>query len=249
MPQSLVSTAIPPSDNASIRAMFDRIARRYDLFNLLTSLGMDTRWRAQALAFVDPGMHVLDLGCGTGDLTFGAARRAGAGGRVTGLDLSPVMLEVARTRATRSSGPSAPITWLEGRAEDVSSHGVRYDAVVSGFVLRNIRAHMDTVLTSLRAAAKPGAPIVLLDFTEPTGRMRRALWRAYMDRIVPLYGRLLFGADFPEGYMSASAACFDKPEQFAAKLRDAGFDGVSYRLFMMGSIVLYSARNPGRVGR
>lgn len=247
MPQSLASTAIPPSDNASIRVMFDRIARRYDLFNFLTSLGMDTRWRAQALSVVRAGMHVLDLGCGTGDLSFGAARRAGAHGRVTGLDLSPAMLEVARSRALRLRGPAAPITWIEGRAEDVAAPGEGFDAVVSGFVLRNIRAHMDAVLTRLRSAAKPGAPIALLDFTEPSGKVRRALWRTYMDRIVPLYGRVLFGADYPEGYMSASAACFDKPEQFAAKLRSAGFVDVSYKLFMMGSIVLYSARNPGRV--
>lgn len=244
MPQSVVTTEALPSDNASIRSMFDRIARRYDLFNRLTSMGMDGRWRARALEAVRPGMSVLDLGCGTGDLTLAAALRAGAAGHVTGLDLSPSMLEIARRRAERPHPERAPIRLVEGRAEDVAAHGRVYDAVVSGFVLRNIRASMDEVLAGLRAALKPGAPVRLLDFTEPAGALRRSLWRTYMDRVVPLYGRLLFGRDYPDGYLSGSAASFDKPERFAARLASAGYERVSYRLFMMGSIVLYTAYAP-----
>lgn len=221
--------------------MFDRIAWRYDLFNRLVSLGLDSRWRVRALDIVRPGMSVLDLGCGTGDLTLGAARRAGPAGQVTGVDLSASMLEIARRRA-RCLGPScAPIRFIEGRAEEAAAHGRVYDAAVSGFVLRNIRASMEEVLAGLRSALKPGAPIRLLDFTEPAGALRRRLWRTYMDRVVPLYGRMLFGRDYPDGYMSGSAAAFDKPERFAARLVSAGYANVNYRLFMMGSIVLYSA--------
>lgn len=247
MPQVLALKNAPPSDNASIRTMFDRLAGRYDLFNALTSFGMDTLWRARALSIVRPGQRVLDLGCGTGDLTLGAAERLRGQGEVVGLDLSPRMLEVARARLQRRYPQGAPVRWIEGRAEDVADHGVTYDAVLSGFVLRNLRSGLDQVLVGLRRSTSAGAPLALLDFTEPRSAIMRRAWRAYMDRIVPLWGKALFGGDFPEGYMAASAACFDKPEEMAARLRTAGLTEVRYRIYGCGSIVLYNAVNPERV--
>ncbi len=239
---NFMTTANNP-DSQTIQTMFERLSGRYDLFNRLTSLGQDDCWRKAALESLREGMRVLDLGCGTGDLTLMAASRfPNHGTQVIGIDFSRQMLKRAQERLSSSPAlKNADVKFLERRAEDLPMEREYYDLVVSGFVLRNIYEKVDWVLKGVYESLKSGGRISFLDFTEPSNAIQLALWRTYMTTVVAVYGKLLFGKDYPVSYMAESAKRFVKPEEFINKLEKTGFKDISLRKFMMGSIVLYQA--------
>ncbi len=229
-------------DSESIRRMFDNLAGRYDLFNHLTSLGLATQWRRQTLMPVKPGMRVLDLGCGTGDLALAAIRKMGTEGEVVGIDFSANMLAVAKKRyeATGLNGRHALRFELK-KAEDLPLQEASFDLVVSGFVLRNLYENIESVLGGVYRSLKDGGRISFLDLTEPPSAALRGFWRLYMNTVVALYGRLLFGRRYPEFYLTQSAERFLKAPEFMGQLRAAGFRDVRSRSFLFGIIRLYEA--------
>lgn len=232
-------------DSAYIRAMFDRMARRYDTFAALTSFGQGHRWRAQALATIGPGMRVLDLGCGTGDLALQAAARVGERGEVVGLDFSTQMLEIARQKYCTLRRPGwGALTLRCARAEELPLEGPRFDAVVSGFVMRNLYEHIDRILEGVRDSLRPGGHVRFVDITEPQHPLLRALFRSYMLTAVGVYGAVLFGNDYPIPYLPDSAGRFLKADEFPAKLTRTGFIDVAAQPFLFGSVTLYHARTP-----
>ena len=225
-----------------IQTMFDGLAPRYDLFNRLTSLGQDKRWRSEALGPLRPGMRVLDLGCGTGDLAFEALKKVGPSGEVTGLDFSPNMLAFAGQRYKKSGlNGSHKIRFILKKAEELPIESSAYDAVVSGFVLRNLYENIDTILAGVYRSLKDGGLISFLDITEPASRKLGALWRFYMNTLVAFYGKILFGKKYPLFYLTQSARRFPGPADFMKKLERAGFRQITARSFMLGIITLYQA--------
>jgi demethylmenaquinone methyltransferase/2-methoxy-6-polyprenyl-1,4-benzoquinol methylase len=232
-------------DAQTIRRMFDRLAPRYDLFNRLTSFGMDSRWRRHALEPLCPGMRVLDLGCGTGDLAIEAARRLGGRGEVVALDFSAGMLELARRRYARTGmNGNGRVRFELRRAEEVPFEEARYDLVLSGFVLRNLYENIDAILAGVFRSLKPGGQISFLDMTEPASRLKAGVWKLYMNTLVALYGKALFGSDYPTTYITDSAGRFVKAEGFLAKLRAAGFADARARSMMLDVVTLYRATRP-----
>jgi demethylmenaquinone methyltransferase / 2-methoxy-6-polyprenyl-1,4-benzoquinol methylase len=225
-----------------IQNTFDRLAPRYDLFNRLISLGMDNSWRCKTLEGLAEGIRVLDLGCGTGDLSLAAARRLGPRGEVVGLDFSRAMLAVAERRYEALGRPlNGRFKLVQKSAEELPLAEAPFDLVLSGFVLRNL-PEIDRVLIGVRESLKPGGEIRLLDFTEPSGPFSRGFFHGYMNMAGLLYGRLLFGKDFPAGYMAESARRFDKPEEFVEKLKKTGFKEARAERFWFGMVVLYKAK-------
>lgn len=231
-------------DARYIETMFDRLSGRYDLFNRLTSLGQDKRWRRAALEPLRDGMRVLDLGCGTGDLSLMAAERCpNHGTAIVGIDFSEKMLERAQERLKKNPKTrNSDVIFLKRRAEDLPMEREVYDLVVSGFVLRNIYENIDYILKGVYQSLKAGGRISFLDFTEPTDKFQLALWRTYMLSAVAVFGKLLFGKNYPVKYMAESAKRFVKPADFVKKLEAAGFKDIFVKKFMMGSIVLYQGK-------
>lgn len=227
-----------------IREMFDRLAPRYDLFNQLSSFGMDSVWRKKALEPVKPGMRVLDLGCGTGDLCLDALKRLGNTGEVVGLDFSKKMLDFASRRAQKQGfWQTKHLRFVNEGAQSLPlSDDKPYDMVISGFVLRNLYEMIDRVLEGVRRSLKGGGQISFLDFTEPPNPVILVLWRFYMNSVVALYGKILFGKDYPDFYMTESAKRFVKPVEFVKKLEEAGFKNIQMQTFMFGIITLYQAQ-------
>lgn len=242
-----VNLESPPKPDADyIRTMFDRMARRYDAFTLLTGFGQAQRWRRETLKPVRPGMRVLDLGCGTGDLAIAAAEAVGPDGEVVGLDFSPRMLDVAQRKFQRLRGKqSGRFRPFLGRAEDLPIDGQRFDLIVSGFVLRNLYARIGRILQGVHASLKPGGLISFLDLTEPSQPFLRDGFRLYLLTMVGLYGAVLFRKDYPILYLPDSARRFFAAHEFASALEHAGFASVTARSFMFGTVTLYQAQeNP-----
>ena len=226
-----------------IQAMFDRLAPSYDRFNQMVSLGQDRIWREEVLKNVKEGSRILDVGCGTGDLTLGAARRMRAG-EVVGLDFSSQMIAIAQKRADRLANEHpyyAPVRFVCDSAENLPLEKKPFDLVVSGFVLRNIYEKIDRVMEGIHRSLKDGGRVALVDFTEPPGSIRNILWKTYMNTAGALCGRIAFGRDYPGSYLTDSAKRFLKPDEFCATLRHNGFMNIKLKRFMMGIIVLYEA--------
>ena len=212
-----------------VRAMFDRIAPVYDLMNRVMTAGLDGRWRRlTAQAAVRPGDRVLDACCGTGDLALADDR---AGGRVVGLDFSERMLERARHK-------SASVEWVRGDLLELPFEDASFDAATVGFGVRNV-ADLERSLRELRRVLPAGGRLGILEITTPRGLLR-PFYRLWFDRIVPLLvGRVLRGGS-AYSYLPASVRRFPGPEELAALLERAGFEGVSFRLLAGGIVALHT---------
>jgi demethylmenaquinone methyltransferase / 2-methoxy-6-polyprenyl-1,4-benzoquinol methylase len=211
-----------------VRTMFDRIAPVYDVMNRVMTAGLDLRWRRlTAEAVVRPGDRVLDACCGTGDLAVACAR---TGGKVTGLDFSPRMLERARRK-------SSAVTWIEGDLLALPFVDGSFDAATVGFGVRNV-ADLGRGLAELARVLVPGGRLGILEITTPTGLLA-PFYRVWFDRIVPLLGKLLEGGA-AYSYLPASVRRFPGPQELAVLLERAGFAAVGYRTFAGGIVALHT---------
>jgi demethylmenaquinone methyltransferase/2-methoxy-6-polyprenyl-1,4-benzoquinol methylase len=216
---------LPAND---VRTMFDRIAPVYDVMNRVMTAGLDLRWRRlTAEAVVRQGDRVLDACCGTGDLAVFDVR---AGGKVTGLDFSPRMLDRARRK-------SAEVTWIEGDMLALPFEDASFEAATVGFGVRNV-ADLEHGLSELSRVVAPGGRVGILEITTPTGLLA-PFYGLWFDRIVPLLGKLLKGGE-AYSYLPASVRRFPDKDTLAGLLREAGFDGVEYRTFAGGIVALHT---------
>ena len=221
-----------------VRAMFDRIAPRYDLMNRLMSGGLDRRWRrlAAAAADVSLGSRALDVCTGTGDLAFELARRVGASGAVIGVDFSEQMLERARDKgAARGSS----VDFQQADALELPFPDDAFDAATVAFGARNL-ADLDRGLAEMARVVRPGGTVVVLDITTP--RRLRALHGLWFDRLVPRVGALVGRDGAAYGYLPASAKRFPQPEALAELMTDAGLRDVRHRSFMGGIVAMHHGR-------
>jgi demethylmenaquinone methyltransferase/2-methoxy-6-polyprenyl-1,4-benzoquinol methylase len=220
-----------------IASMFDRIARRYDFLNRVLSFGTDVAWRHRALARagIEPGMAVLDVGAGTGDLSFAAADR---GARVMAVDLSPGMLSVLGRRATPAQ--RSRIQAVVGTAESLPMPDRAVDRVVTGFTVRNV-GDLARAFSELRRVLRPGGRAVILELSHPPSRTFARLYTVYFDRIAPAVAALLGGDREAYRYLPRSLRPFPEAERLAAMLRDAGFARVRFERLTFGIAAIHIA--------
>ena len=226
----------PPSDKRRhVRAMFDRIAPRYDALNRVLSLGLDRRWRRVALdtIAIGPGDRVLDLACGTGDLSEMAATR---GARVVGLDFARGMLAGAQSRLPRTA-------FVQGDAAALPLPDASQTAVVCGFALRNFEA-LAPVFAELARVLAPAGRIALLDVDRPDATLLRAGHTLWMDGVVPRIGGWLSDRA-AYAYLPQSTVYLPPAPEFAALLRASGFEAVAKRSLGLGAAQLWTARRCG----
>ncbi|HYB91138.1 MAG TPA: ubiquinone/menaquinone biosynthesis methyltransferase [Candidatus Binataceae bacterium] len=215
------------SKAAVVEAMFDRIAPRYDLMNRLMTFGMDRTWRRYAVeALALPrGSRALDLACGTGDF---CAELARAGVSAVGLDFSSEMLRVARPRL-----PAAAL--VRGDALRLPLRTGSFDAVVSGFALRNF-ANLEEPMRECYRVLKSGGKIALLEVDTPASALLRIGHRAYFHKIVPLIGRLVDREAY--SYLPASAVYLVDEAHLLGVLAKAGFRELKKRRLLGGAVQL-----------
>jgi demethylmenaquinone methyltransferase/2-methoxy-6-polyprenyl-1,4-benzoquinol methylase len=225
-------------DPQQIEAMFSRIARRYDLMNLLMTAGLDRRWRRRAAAAAElpSGERALDACCGTGDLALELARRYPRN-RVTGLDFSEAMLVCARAKAARAGLP-LPVDFVAGDLLALPFADDSFAAVTVAYGVRNV-PDLSRAFAEMARVTRPGGRVVCLEITPPPGGFGRRFHRLWFDRAVPALGRLVAGDGSAYTYLPASVRSFPSADELAVIMRRAGLRAVRYDRFGMGIIALH----------
>lgn len=229
---------------AAVRAMFTSIAPRYDLLNHVLSFNIDRLWWGRTArvfrdVLIQPDAHVLDLCCGTGDMTFALRRAAGNSAcEVLGADFSHAMLQRATAKSEAMSG-SRP-GWIEADALNLPFPSAHFDLVTSAFGFRNL-ADYDAGLREIVRVLRPGGECGILDFGEPGGLMG-AVYRIYFKQVLPRVGTLISGVSGPYAYLPASVERFPQPDEMLARMKRAGFAEVTWTPYSFGIAGLYRGR-------
>lgn len=228
------STAAPPQPGSG--AMFDRIARRYDLLNRLMSFGVDRRWRRRtvaALGLGDTPRRVLDVATGTGDLAIDIARRHPEA-QVIGVDPSVNMVAVGQPKVTRFDGR---VELRIGDAQALAFPDGHFDAVTIAFGIRNVPDRARG-LAEMTRVCRPGGKVAVLELGEPKRGVMAPLARFHIRQVVPRVGALLSGAR-EYRYLQTSIAAFPPPEEFLEMMRTAGLRDVRVEPLTFGVCNLY----------
>jgi demethylmenaquinone methyltransferase / 2-methoxy-6-polyprenyl-1,4-benzoquinol methylase len=219
-----------------VRDMFARISPRYDLLNHLLSGNIDKRWRRSVVEklrpLLPPKAEVLDVACGTGDLSIALFENIGA--RVTGVDFCRPMLERAARKQPR-------IAFVEGDALQLPFGDAAFDAVTIAFGLRNLSS-LEQGLNELRRVLRPNGWAAILEFSRPVVPGFRSLAAAYCTRLLPRIGGLISGSRSAYQYLPDSVARFPDQEALSGMMSAAGFADVGFENLTGGVAALHTGR-------
>lgn len=232
-----MSTALPAEIRPGSGAMFDRIARRYDLVNRIVSLGIDRGWRKKAARAVGAATRVLDLATGTADLAIAVARQLPAV-QIVGSDPSEAMLEVGRQKLV-AGALSDRVALVRGEAEQIAQADRSFDAVTIAFGIRNVPDRV-RALAEMARVTRDGGRVVVLELTEPRGGLLAPFARLHVHVLVPWLGALLSGAG-EYRYLEKSIARFPPASEFAAQMEAAGLTVLEARPLTFGVAHLFIA--------
>lgn len=220
-----------------LHSMFTAVPPRYDLINRIITWGFDRRWRqiAARTCLTSRPRRILDLGCGTGDLTLAIARLAENELELTGLDYSQPMLEIARKKIRRLDG--GKITFVHGDAANLPFTDDSFDCVGISFAFRNLTYRnplAPRALAEIFRVLKPRGRFVIVESSQPKSKLIRMLFHLYLRWFVKRVGLILSGNKGAYHYLAESAARFYTPEEVKGWLITTGFLEVSYRPLLFG---------------
>lgn len=224
--------------SAWVRGMFGRIAPRYDLLNHLLSFNVDRYWRARTVARVasvlaKPDARVLDLCCGTGDLTLALQSRSG--GTTFGSDFCHPMLVEARRKASERSARTA---WFEADALRLPLSDGSFDLLTTAFGFRNL-ANYEQGLRELLRVLRPGGTLAILEFSTPPGALMRGAYGLYSRAILPRIGGWISGSKDAYSYLPESVRKFPEAPRLAEEMRAVGFQNVRFERMTAGVVALH----------
>jgi demethylmenaquinone methyltransferase/2-methoxy-6-polyprenyl-1,4-benzoquinol methylase len=229
---------IPAQKPRYVAEMFGRIARHYDLMNTVMTLGQDRRWRrivgeivihsalSTQYSVLSTQYSVLDVGTGTGRLAE-AVRDAQPGARVVGVDFTLAMLQRAPARLAVAVADALELPFETNR----------FDAVVSGFLVRNL-ADLETAIGEQIRVLKPGGVLAILETTPGPPGVLRIPYRLYFRGVVPVLGRLITGDASAYTYLPESTLTFLEPTRLAAMLHEHGLREVRTRRLTVGCVAI-----------
>jgi len=222
----------------AIEDMFDRIAPRYDLLNRVLSLGIDRYWRTRAVRLLadEQPARVLDVATGTADLAVKAERMLHPR-EVVGIDLSAEMLQYGRTKLDRL-GLTPRISLVQGDAEDLPFPDNAFDAALVAFGVRNFE-DLEAGLTGIRRVLRPGAALVVLEFSRPRTFPIKQLYAWYSRHVLPRIGGALSPEQSAYEYLPNSVAEFPDGPDFLDRMQHSGFANLLWEPLTFGIASLY----------
>jgi demethylmenaquinone methyltransferase/2-methoxy-6-polyprenyl-1,4-benzoquinol methylase len=214
-----------------VQDMFTRIAHRYDIMNRLMTAGQDVHWREQVIrqAGLKPGANLLDLGAGTGDLAREALKQHPEA-KVVAADFTLEMMRVGRLNGN--------LPWSAADALNLPFGEKTFDAVVSGFLMRNV-GDIQGALKEQYRALKPGGRIVILDTTKPKRNLLSPLIWLHMHVVIPLLGGLLSGFKDAYNYLPDSTEAFVTAKELTVRMAAVGFKRINFDVLMFGTIAIH----------
>ncbi len=231
-----------PGKDRAVRAMFAEIAPSYDRLNHLLSVNIDKRWRRFVVKSLEdvlsrPDALVLDLCCGTADLTLELERRT----RVIGCDFCHPMLVIGRDKVAARQASRAFLA--EGDAMGLPFADRQFDAVTIAFGLRNL-VSVEGGLAEIYRVLKPGGRAAVLEFSQPVIPALRRVFDIYFHHILPRVGALLSGSTFAYRYLPDSVRGFPNQARLAGIMSETGFENVEFRNLSGGIAALHLADRP-----
>jgi len=222
-----------------VQSMFDRIARRYNIMNRVMTFGQDMRWRRFVIqqAKLSPGGTLLDLATGTGDIALEAVR-AVPNLTAVGGDFSIGMMLVGQQQRDGDR-----VKWVGADAIQLPFPNNSFDAVTSGYLMRNV-IDIPRALSEQKRVLKPGGRVVVLDTSPPPNNLLRPFIMIHLRYVIPLLGRLISGNPDAYQYLPDSTQKFKTPEELATLMREAGFEMVRYKTFMFGTMAVHWGEKP-----
>src|SRR5471032_585939 len=232
--------ATPEGKRRYVQTLFATIADRYDLITVLLSYGQDERWKRRliAMAAPRPGVRALDLATGTGDIAFGLAAH---GARVTGLDITHRMIELAHDKAgaARALQCRVPAS-LVGDMLALPFPARVFDIVTTGYGLRNV-PNLAAAIDEIARVLAPGGQILSLDFNRPSNRVVRAAYLAYLTTVGAAVGWLLHGDPDTYRYIPASIRTYPGAQAVARLFEARGFSRVRCLPVLGGLMTIHHA--------
>lgn len=223
-----------------VTRMFNNISHRYDFLNHFLSLGVDKIWRKTAISFLKPlkPRNILDVATGTGD--FAIQSLVLNPEKVTGIDISEGMLEVGRKKVERLK-LSAKIELWAGDSENLPFGEDIFDAVTVGFGVRNFE-DLERGLSEIWRVMKPGAMVVVLEFSRPRKFPMKQVYNFYFKNILPGLGRLISSDKSAYTYLPESVEAFPDGTDFENILKKVGFKETACKPLTFGISSIYTAR-------
>jgi demethylmenaquinone methyltransferase / 2-methoxy-6-polyprenyl-1,4-benzoquinol methylase len=231
------------SKKEQVSEMFDKIAPRYDFMNRFLSVGIDVIWRRKAIGLFkkDAPKYILDVATGTGDMAIMAAKILRPE-QIAGIDISEGMLEIGRKKIEKES-VATKIELYSGDGETINFAGNTFDGVMVAFGVRNFE-NLQKGLQEIFRVLKPGAQLVVLEFSKPKTPGIKQLYNLYMGVIAPQVARLFNQNKKAYQYLNESAKAFPDRQNFIDILNKTGYSNTYYKSLSLGICCIYSARKP-----
>ncbi|MGA8739549.1 MAG: ubiquinone/menaquinone biosynthesis methyltransferase [Terracidiphilus sp.] len=229
----------------AVQQMFNAIAPRYDLLNHVLSANIDRLWWARTASkfrsvLADPNAAVLDICCGTGDLTMALLKHRPKEARpVLAADFAHGMLRRGAQKFGANSPNRSVAIALEADALHLPIRSGSLDLIVTAFGFRNL-ANYESGLREFHRVLKPGGQLGILEFSEPGGLIGK-IYAFYFRRILPAIGRLICGKDGPYSYLPASVGAFPTPPELLAMMQRVGYSDCKWQPYTFGIAGLYTA--------
>lgn len=221
-----------------VEDMFDNIAHNYDFLNHLLSAGIDNTWRRKAIKHIatyNPKM-VMDMASGTGDFAVDTVNRIKLD-KLVALDLSDKMLEVGRQKSAKKGIKN--IDWVKGDSEDLSFEDNTFDAMTVGFGVRNF-GNLEKGLSEMRRVLKDGAPLVVLEVSEPDKFPMKQVFGIHFNYILPFVGKVFSKDSRAYTYLPESVQAFPRGNDFVEILKKVGYKKVEYKPLTFGICAMYT---------